>query len=81
MWFEFAERPTLNFDTMRDKNKRDNFYQEGTIITAKENPDLKLVITKYCQRIYYCAIEGETGQQFAYFEHNLIAPTKAKSTN
>lgn len=66
---------------MRDRNKRDNLYQEGTIISAKENPDLKLVITKYCQRVYYCAIEGETGQRFAYFEHNLVPPSKDESTN
>jgi hypothetical protein len=60
---------------MKDRNKRDNLYAEGTIITAKENPDLELVITKYCQRIYYCELPGETsGQRFAYFERNLIPP-------
>jgi hypothetical protein len=59
---------------MRDRNKRDNVYQEGTIISAKENPSLNLVITKYNQRIYFCDIVGQTGQRFAYFEHNLISP-------
>jgi len=57
----------------------DNLYEEGSIITAKENPDLKLVITKYCQRIYHCRPVGEPdGRAFAYFERNLIAPVQNK---
>lgn len=64
---------------MKDKNKADNLYEEGTVITAKENPDLKLLITKYCQRIYYCTVVGDAlGQQFAYFESNLIPPVQHK---
>jgi hypothetical protein len=60
---------------MRDRNQRDNIYQEGTFITAKENPELKLVITKYSQRIYYCTDVADESRRFAYFERNLIAPT------
>lgn len=66
---------------MRDRNLKDNIYKEGTIITAKDNPALSLIITKYCQRIYYCAaVENSDGRQFAYFEHNLIAPSKPQLT-
>jgi hypothetical protein len=62
---------------MRDRNQKDNVYEEGSFITAKENPALKLIITKYSQRIYYCrAAEDREGRQFAYFESNLIAPPK-----
>ena len=64
---------------MRDRNQMDNLYKEGTIITAKENPELKLIITKYCQRIYHCRAVGDPeGKAFAYFERNLIAPLSDK---
>jgi hypothetical protein len=53
----------------------DNIYSVGTIITAKDAPTVKLEITKYYQRIYYCAIVGnETAKQKVYFEKELIAP-------
>ena len=65
---------------MRDQNLRDNIYEEGTQIRAKENPDLQLVITKYSQRIYYCtAVDDMPSKMYAYFEANLIPPTKVKS--
>ena len=64
---------------MRDRNQKDNVYEEGSFITAKENPSLKLIITKYCQRIYYCsAVDDREGRQYAYFESNLIVPPKGK---
>ena len=53
----------------------DNLYKEGTIISAIENPALKLVITRYFQRIYYCNVVGEPDRKpFVYFERELIAP-------
>jgi hypothetical protein len=53
----------------------DNIYPEGTLITAKVNPGLPLVIRKYYQRIYYCAIVGDPAHKhFAYFERELIPP-------
>jgi hypothetical protein len=65
---------------MKDRNKMDNLYEEGTIICAKENPTLKLVITKYSQRIYYCTVPGDTtGRRFAYFESNLIPPVNTNA--
>ncbi len=60
---------------MRDRNLKDNIYPEGTFITAKDNPQLRLVITKYCQRIYYCSDFADESRRFAYFERNLIAPS------
>ena len=69
----------LRNTAMRDRNQMDNLYEEGSIITAKENPELKLIITKYCQRIYHCRAVGEPeGRAFAYFERNLIAPVQNK---
>jgi hypothetical protein len=62
------------YKEMRDRNQKDNIYKEGSTITAKDNPELKLVINRYCQRIYYCSVIGDEKRQFAYFERNLIAP-------
>jgi hypothetical protein len=63
---------------MRDTTKADNIYSEGTIITAKVDPALKLVIKRYYQRIYYCAVVNEPDRKhFAYFERELISPTQS----
>ena len=60
---------------MRDEINDDNIYREGTIISAKAAPEVKLVITKYRQRIYYCSALGHPEQNnFAYFERELIPP-------
>jgi hypothetical protein len=56
----------------------DNIYAVGTILAAKVNPELKLVIMRYFQRIYYCAVVGEPERKhFAYYERELIAPAAA----
>jgi len=53
----------------------DNIYEEGTVITAKSNPDRKLVISRYIKRIYYCKpIDDPDGKALAYFERELVAP-------
>lgn len=60
---------------MSYRTNSDNIYAEGSFITAKENPSLKLIIMKYYQRIYYCAVVGnEDRKQLAYFERELISP-------
>jgi hypothetical protein len=43
---------------MKDVVNNDNLYPEGTIICAKADPTLKLMVLKYKQRIYYCAVVG-----------------------
>jgi hypothetical protein len=61
---------------MSYKTNADNIYAEGTIITAKANPSVKLKIMKYYQRTYYCAIVGdEEKKQLAYFERELVQPS------
>jgi len=53
----------------------DNIYPVGTIIYAKAQPDLKLVIEQYMHRIYFCGVFGQsTGKQIPYFERELIPP-------
>jgi hypothetical protein len=60
---------------MSYRTNTDNIYPEGTPITAKVDPSLKLIITKYYQRIYYCnVVDQPEKKQLAYFERELIAP-------
>ncbi len=55
----------------------DNKYNVGTMIFAKSNPQLALIIKKYYQRIYYCGVATQPdGHQFAYFERELVPPAK-----
>ena len=62
---------------MSYKHDKDNIYVVGTIIKAKEAPEVALEIKKYSQRIYYCSpIGDEAAAQKAYFERELIAPMK-----
>lgn len=57
----------------------DNIYPEGTLVNAKVNPSLQLVIVKYLQRIYYCAVVGkEHEKQKAYFERELMPSNPLK---
>jgi hypothetical protein len=63
---------------MSYRTNSDNIFAEGTIITAKQNPSVKLKIIKYYQRIYYCALVGdEARKQLAYFEGELLPPVTA----
>jgi hypothetical protein len=61
---------------MRREINDDNLYAEGTVISAKVDPALKLTIMKYRQRIYYCSVVDHPEQnKFTYFEKELIPPT------
>jgi hypothetical protein len=56
----------------------DNIYKAGTFMTAKINPESKLIINEYLDRVYFCsAVDDPTKKRLAYFERELIAP-KAK---
>ena len=57
----------------------ENIYKEGTLITAKSDPDRKLIIGRYIKRIYYCKpVDDPDGKPMAYFERELIAPVTSK---
>lgn len=59
----------------------DNIYPEGTLVSAKVNPSLQLVIKRYLQRIYYCAVVGnEHEKQQAYFEKEIMPSNPLKVT-
>ena len=60
---------------MRTEINNDNLYPEGSIIYAKMEPTVGLLINKYHQRIYYCSVVGHPEQNnLAYFESELISP-------
>jgi hypothetical protein len=60
------------------KRSNDNIYKAGTVITAKENPHIKLVIMRYIHRTYYCVVVGgDVKNQLTYYEAELIAPSSS----
>ena len=57
-----------------------NISKDGTLIRAKANPDLELVIQRYYQRTYYCGVVGDSSrEQLTYFERELIPPGKSSN--
>ena len=53
----------------------DNIYPVGTMIFAREQPNLKLIIEQYMQRVYFCRVLDQPGtKQIAYFEKELVPP-------
>ena len=57
----------------------DNIFKEGSVITAKSNPDRLLVIGRYMKRIYYCKpIDDPDGKLLVYFERELVAPVSGQ---
>lgn len=68
----FRNKNSLSLMSYRTNS--DNVYQEGTIVSSKTDPESKLVITKYYQRIYYCtAVNEPGGKELAFFEREIIA--------
>lgn len=62
---------------MSYQTNEDNIYAVGSFINAREAPTVKLQITKYYQRIYYCTVVGnDTARLKVYFERELIAPVQ-----
>lgn len=51
-----------------------NKYKEGEVVRAKVDPDRKLVIMRYLDRIYYCQLQqNPLEKNLAYFERELEA--------
>jgi hypothetical protein len=50
----------------------ENKYKEGETVFAKVNPELKLIIRRYVDRIYYCKVLDEPERkELVYFEREL----------
>jgi hypothetical protein len=51
-----------------------NKYKEGEVVRAVIDPNRKLIITRYLDRIYYCQLEQNPERKnLAYFERELEA--------
>ena len=49
-----------------------NLYPEGSVVFAKANPDLKLIVRRYISRIYYCTNPAKPLEKDeVYFEREL----------
>ena len=58
-----------------------NKFKEGEVVYAKINPELKLVIRRYIDRIYYCRVlEDSSQQELVYFERELMASVTVTDT-
>ena len=63
---------------MSYRTNADNKYKTGTFIRGRKAPGVKLVIVKYYQRTYYCAVAGDpASKQLTYFERELLPPASA----
>ena len=52
----------------------ENIFPEGSVVYAKEDPTLKLVVRRYVDRIYYCTIsEDPSHKELVYYERELVA--------
>ncbi len=55
-------------------NMLENIFPEGSVVFAKANPDLKLVVRRYAKRIYHCTIQDSPLEtELVYFERELAA--------
>lgn len=53
--------------------KKENRYKEGEIVYAKLFPEVKLVIRRYVDRVYYCQVEAQREQkERVYYDRELI---------
>lgn len=56
----------------------DNLFEEGSMVYAKERPEVPLMIRRYVDRIYYCKDQSNPlGKERVYFERELV-PQKDK---
>jgi hypothetical protein len=50
----------------------ENKFKEGEEVYAKTDPELKLVVRRYVDRVYYCRIKGnQDHDDLPYFEREL----------
>ncbi|QSE96447.1 hypothetical protein [Fulvivirga lutea] len=51
----------------------ENKFVAGDIVFAKEAPQLKLVVRRYIDRVYYCKrVEDPEKKDLVYFERELV---------
>lgn len=51
----------------------ENKYKAGDVVYAKANPDVKLIVRRYIDRIYYCKFQNDPNRkELALFERELV---------
>ncbi|AEV33927.1 hypothetical protein [Owenweeksia hongkongensis] len=56
----------------------ENRYREGEVVHSKANPEQKLIVRRYVDRIYYCKIQDDLDHKdVVYFERELETDTIA----
>lgn len=54
----------------------ENKYKEGELVYAIKDPEQKLVIRRYLDRIYYCKVQNEPEhKELVYFEREILPVT------
>lgn len=49
-------------------------YKEGQAVFAKRFPTVRLIVTKYYQRVYYCSfIDFPERKELTFFEREILA--------
>ncbi len=57
-------------------------YAAGTVVYALVEPDLKLVIRRYIDRIYYCRIPSKPEhKELVYFEREIRPVDEDQTAN
>lgn len=52
----------------------ENKFAEGSTVIALVAPEIKLIVRRYVDRVYYCRIQPDTGgNDVVYFERELTA--------
>ncbi|KAA3439709.1 hypothetical protein [Rufibacter hautae] len=50
----------------------ENLYLPGTVVFARVNPGLKLVVRRFAKRVYYCTVQENPAQkELVYFEREI----------
>ena len=52
----------------------ENKFDDGQLVYAKAYPEVKLIVKRGVDRMYYCKLEAEpTLKSLVYFEQDLVA--------
>lgn len=60
----------------------ENKFAEGQVVYAIIHPEVKLVVRRYVDRIYYCKIQADpTRNELVYFERELATDLPLASSS
>lgn len=60
--------------------ERENRFEAGDTVYAKVNPDVRLVVRRYVDRIYYCRFPDEPDRkEVVFFQRELMGKDETES--